>query len=162
MTNNTLTIEITWRPRNSWQALRLLERVARHACQAEGFNAGMLSVAVVGARAMATLHQQYAGIAGPTDVLTFDLGSDHAANRIDAEIVVCTDVAQRNAAKRSATLATARAELALYVVHGVLHLAGYTDKTDPGYTQMHAREDALLAQLGLGPVFSAPSGRRLR
>ncbi|HQL55899.1 MAG TPA: rRNA maturation RNAse YbeY [Phycisphaerae bacterium] len=43
--------------------------------------------------------------------------------------------------------------MALYVVHGILHLAGYDDHTARDFERMHAREDQLLERLGLGPVF---------
>jgi probable rRNA maturation factor len=146
--------------------LNLLRRAARHALVAEGFNSGDVSIVVVGARAMATLHERYLDIPGPTDVLTFDLGTNRGRGPIDGEIIVCADVAARTARragsarlpgdKTARQLArAARAELALYVVHGVLHLAGYDDRTPRGFARMHRREDELLRELGLGPVFAA-------
>ncbi len=147
-----LTIEIAWNLRTDWRAKPLLCRVAQHVASAEGFTSGSLSIAVVGNRAMATLHERSLGIAGPTDVLTFDLGSNQRAGVLDAEIVVCADVARRNA--KDKTLRAATAELALYLTHGLLHLAGYDDQTERDYKRMHFREDVLLKQLGLGPVFS--------
>lgn len=140
----------------------LLRRAARAAARAEGFARGRLSVAVVGARRMATLHRRHRGVAGTTDVLTFDLGTDRRRGWIEGEIIVCGDVAQQSAARtlnmrqRAAAVA---AELALYVVHGVLHLAGHDDGDARGFARMHAREDEILTRLGLGPVFSrgAPS-----
>ena len=88
-----------------------------------------------------------------TDVLAFDLGTDRRRRYIEGEVVVCTDVARRRAAFRNRSLQAARAELALYLVHGILHLAGYDDRTRAGFRRMHAREDLLLCQLGLGPVY---------
>jgi probable rRNA maturation factor len=145
--------EVHWQPRNSWRAVPLLHRVAAHALRAEGFTTGRLSVAVVGATAMATLHQRFLGQPGPTDVLSFDLGTDRRRGHVEGEVIVCADVARRRAARRSRSLQAARAELALYVVHGILHLAGYDDKTAAGFRGMHAREDQILSGLGLGSVF---------
>lgn len=153
--NNALITEVNWQPRNSWRAVSLLHRVAAHAARAEGFTRGHLSVAVIGATAMASLHQRYLNQPTPTDVLTFDLDTDRAAGRIDAEIVVCTDVARRRAARRGGSLQAARAELALYVVHGVLHLAGYNDHAPADFRRMHAREDEILCEVGLGAVYRA-------
>ena len=62
-------------------------------------------------------------------------------------------MARRRAAARDKTLATARAELALYLVHGLLHLAGYDDRDAAAFRRMHRREDEILATLGLGGVF---------
>ena len=133
----------------------MLHRVAAHTLEAEGFTHGTLSVAVVGATAMATLHQRFMNKPGPTDVLTFDLGTDPRVGCIEGEVVICTDVARKQAARRGKSLQIARAELALYLVHGILHLAGYEDATRAAFERMHAREDELLLQLGLGAVFRA-------
>lgn len=148
---------MTLRVRLPGRLRRLLERVARHVATAEGFTTGSLSIAVVGRRAMATLHTRYAGAPGATDVLAFDLGSDRRAATLDAEIVVCADVARRAARRRGGAPAV-YAELALYVVHGVLHVAGYDDHTPTGFARMHAREDDLLTECGLGAVFQKPDG----
>ena len=157
-TASNIDLAITWRLRTSWRAVPLLRTVAHHVASAEGFRTGQLSIAVVGARAMATLHKRYMNLPNPTDVLTFDLGTDRHHGVLDAEIVVCADVARRQARRRQKTLAAARHELALYVVHGLLHLAGYDDHTPADFSRMHAREDELLTALGLGAVFCAASG----
>lgn len=103
---------------------------------------------------MANLHHEYLGVHAVTDVLAFDLGCDRASGWLDGEIVLCADVAQRQAAHRGGTLHAARAELALYLAHGVLHLAGYRDHRRADFRRMHAREDELLQELGLGRVFA--------
>lgn len=151
-----LAISVTWRPRRTWNVTRLLERVARYAAEAEGFRTGELSIAVVGARAMSTLHERYLQMPGPTDVLTFDLGTDRRRRALAGEVVICADVARQRAGKvaGATSLRAARSELALYVVHGVLHLAGYDDGAPATFRRMHKREDELLAACGLGRVFA--------
>ena len=42
-------------------------------------------------------------------------------------------------------------ELVLYVVHGVLHLVGYDDRSDEDRYQMRERERFYLTELGLSP-----------
>ena len=150
----TTDVTITWKLRTDWRAVPLLKRVALHVMTAEGCREGGLSVVVAGARAMSTLHERFLGMSGPTDVLSFDLGSDPDAGRIDGEIIVCADVARREARRHNKTLSAARAELALYVTHGILHLCGYDDHDEAEFEHMHAREDELLEQLDLGRVFS--------
>ncbi len=111
-----------------------------------------ISIALVGNRQMAELHERFLGIPGPTDVLTFELDHD-ARGRVSAgEIVVCVPYATREAGKRRHTV---RQELLLYALHGVLHLSGYDDRNDVDYRRMHRKEDAVLTQLGIGPVFNA-------
>ena len=114
-----------------------------------------LRVAVVGATAMATLHERFMGMAGPTDVMAFDLGTDRRGGIAHGEVVVCSDVARSRTGRRHHSLQAAKAELALYVVHGILHLAGYDDHSAAGSRRMHRREDELLAELGLGPIYHA-------
>lgn len=142
------------------RAMPLLTRAARVTAVACGFRRGQLSIAVVGARRMASLHFQHRNEPGATDVLTFDLGSDRRRGVLDGEIVVCADVARRAASRP--TLQHTCAELALYVVHGLLHLAGYDDHETAAARRMHAREDQLLTRLGLGPLYSEGQRRRTK
>lgn len=110
-----------------------------------------LSVALVGDRWMSRLHEQFLGISGPTDVLTFELEHDARGRVTSGEVVVCVPVARRQAHRRGA--ASPADELLLYALHGMLHLTGYDDTTEDGYRSMHQKEDKLLRRLGVGPVF---------
>jgi probable rRNA maturation factor len=159
----TMGIPVTWLYPEDWRAKALLRRAALATLRAERISKAKVSIAVVDAAGMSRLHQQYLGKKGPTDVLSFDLRGDDAKSCIDGEIVVCADVARRRAAQRSSKLGHAKAELALYVVHGLLHLIGYDDRKPREFKRMHAREDEILIKLGLGPVFSArPAADKLR
>lgn len=109
-----------------------------------------LSIAFVGKQRMSQLHQQFMGVAGPTDVLTFPLETD-ARERVTAgEIVVCIPQAIRQA-KLNRT--EPRNEILLYAVHGLLHLSGWDDKNEPDFKKMHCMEDKILTRLGVGKVF---------
>ncbi len=166
-----LRIEIEWRLRTSWRAVPLLRRVGLFVARSEGFRAGVLSVIIVGGRAMRSIHRQSLGIDEPTDVLSFDYGTDRRRGILDGELILCAEVARQRAAAASRAaerksrprphLATiARAELALYLTHGLLHLAGHDDRTAGSFRRMHAREDELLSEFGLGPVFSTGGSAR--
>ena len=156
-----MRIPVTWLYPENWRAKALRRRAALATLRAERVENAKVSIAVVDAAGMSRLHQQYLGKKGATDVLSFDLRRDDAAACIDGEIVVCADVARQRAAKRSSKLGEAKAELALYVVHGLLHLIGYDDRTPREFKRLHAREDEILITLGVGPVFSAGhTGRR--
>lgn len=110
-----------------------------------------LSVALIGDARMAGLHERYLGIAGPTDVLTFELDHDARGRVTAGEVVVCVPEAVRRAGRQPNAV---RNELLLYALHGMLHLSGFDDTTGPGYRKMHRTEDRLLNQLGIGAVFS--------
>ena len=101
---------------------------------------GDVDIAVVGADEMARLNRRYHGYAGPTDVLSFDL-SDAGDATLSAQIIVCSDVALEEAAKRHLR---PQRELLLYVVHGLLHLLGYDDTSGAKARRMHARQGELL------------------
>ena len=155
-------IHINWSYTEDWRAKALLRRAALAALEAEGIVAADLSIAVVDAAEMSRLHKRHLKRHGPTDVLTFDLGSDLVAGRIDGEIVVCADMARQRAAERSSKLSDAKSELALYVVHGLLHLTGYDDRRPVDFRRMHAREDEILTRIGLGRVFASHNNPRPR
>ena len=154
--SHSLHIEVTWRPRKTWRAITLLKRVAAYVAAAENFQTGRLSVVVLGSQAMKTLHKRYLDSSDVTDVLTFDLGTNRRQGVLDAEIALCADVALRrcqSVKNQPHALTAARAELTLYLTHGILHLAGYDDHSKTQYRRMHAREDELLTSLGFGPLF---------
>ena len=119
-----------------------------------------LSLALVNDARMSQLHEQFMGITGPTDVLTFELEHDARGRVTAGEVIVCVPEARRQAKERGIEL---RMELLLYALHGMLHLCGFDDRTDLGFRTMHRREDDILTQLGFGPVFapqSVPDRRR--
>lgn len=126
-----------------------------------------LSVVVIDDAKMAAMHEQFTGVTGTTDVLTFDL-CDHApptrdrsgnpappAGPLDGEIYLCLDEARRRAEQFGHTV---EAELLLYAVHGTLHLLGYDDHRPADHRRMHAEEDRLLEAVGVGAVYR-PQGR---
>ncbi len=108
-----------------------------------------VAVRFVDATAMAQLHNRHCGIDGPTDVLTFPGGAPPGL--VDADIAVCIDVAAQQASKRGHAL---RQELLLYIIHGVLHCAGYDDHAVEDARTMHAEEDRILTTIGVGVTFA--------
>jgi len=112
--------------------------------------AGQVDVAIVSDEEMARLNEAHLDHTGPTDVLTFDLCDEADESAIDGQIIMSLDTAKREADARGHSL---EAELALYAVHGTLHLLGYDDQTPAEAAAMHELEDKLLKQMGIGPVF---------
>ena len=78
---------------------------------------------------------------------------------ISGEVVICVPQARRAAKVHRVRVEN---ELLLYAIHGMLHLAGFDDRTAAQYKRMHHAEDDILARLGVGPVFdsSRRSGHR--
>jgi probable rRNA maturation factor len=127
--------------------------------------AGEARVRVVGDPEMAAAHERYQGIAGTTDVLTFDMTDSpagpaatpgHPSGRVlDADILVCFDEAARQGAARSHA---PERELLLYIVHGVLHCLGHDDHDAGAAARMHAVEDQVLSALGVGATYAREPG----
>ncbi len=126
-----------------------VERLVRFVAGREGAELAYVEVAIVGRRRMATLNAELLGHAGPTDQISLDLGAAPGGGLV-AQLIVCADVAAIEARRRGHSPA---AELLLYVTHGLLHLLDYDDHTAADSTRMHAREDELLAEFGVGRVF---------
>ena len=134
-------------------------RVDVSACQAlvadvldhEGLRGRRLEVHVhmVDEEPMARLNAEYMGGEGPTDVLSFPV--DDLAEVPDGvpvllgDIVLCPVVAGRQAAAHTGDYDT---ELALLLVHGVLHLLGHDHAEPAEEAAMRERERVHLARHG--------------
>ena len=127
-----------------------LGRYLRRAHGLAGSGLRELSVAVVGDAMMGRLHEQFMGIKGPTDVLSFEMETDKRRRVVGGEVVVCLPEAARQAKRRGIEV---RRELLLYAVHGMLHLSGFDDRTERKYQEMHRMEDKILKELGVGATF---------
>jgi probable rRNA maturation factor len=107
-----------------------------------------LSLVVVGDAEIKRLGGRFLGRPRVTDVLAFPLERESPdPAEPEGEIVINGELARREAATRRRPL---RDELALYAVHGVLHLAGLDDLTPEGACVMKRRESQILTRLGLG------------
>src|SRR5205823_12053078 len=105
-----------------------LREVARRVLDGEGSADAEISLAFVDNPTIHRLNQRYLQHDEPTDVLSFPL-SEANARRLAGELVIGVEVAREQAEQRGHEVAT---ELSLYVIHGLLHLCGYDDKTDAG------------------------------
>ena len=128
--------------------LPLLERAAVHALAAEGSSDLDVSVTVVGDPRLHELNREWLGHDWPTDVVTFPLRDDDDPDPLLGEVVVSADRARAEAAERGLPFAE---ELCRYVIHGCLHLLGYDDADDAARDAMHARQEALLAEVLAAP-----------
>lgn len=141
-----------------------LVELARNVLDAQGVRGeAELSMLFVDEAAMAELNKRFLGKDGPTDVLSFPIDDDvvemgaRAADSLgpgpvsdiepsDAptllgDVVVCPAVARRNAPHHAGTYED---EMALLVVHGILHLLGMDHEDDREAEAMERRERELL------------------
>ena len=124
------------RPRTS---RALLRRVVQATLEYSDHQTLPVSLLLTDDEEIARIHGEFLDDPTPTDVISFDL--DGAA-----EIVVSTETAARMASTHGHSCAN---EVALYVVHGLLHLCGYDDKAAHDRVKMRQAEREVLGGLGI-------------
>lgn len=127
---------------------RRLREVARTVLAGENIADHEISLAFVDNPTSQRLNKQYLDHDEPTDVLSFPL-SEPGAKKLAGELVIGVEVARDQAAARGHDV---HAELALYTIHGLLHLCGFNDKTPQATQAMRARERHYLAAAGLPDI----------
>jgi probable rRNA maturation factor len=95
-----------------------------------------VSVLIVSDRRMASLHRRFMNEAGSTDVITFQHG----------EIFVSAEIAQQNTRRFGTSLIR---EVSLYIVHGLLHLHGFDDRTKAGARKIQMMQQKILTKAAL-------------
>jgi len=107
-----------------------------------------LCVLVVDDAESARLHGEHFADPTPTDVMSFPDGALDPASGLTrlGDLAVCLDVARRVAGKRDRPV---EEELALYVLHGALHLLGHDDVEDADREAMWAVQRAVMGKMGI-------------
>lgn len=77
-----------------------------------------------------------------TDIITFEI--EHTDTRTETEIYISLDRARENAERFGSDL---RSEIMRLVIHGLLHVAGYSDKSPSAKKRMQKRERFFLSTL---------------
>jgi len=93
-------------------------------------------------KAIREINLLYLGEDRPTDVIAFDLGK--GGSEIFADLAVSTDTAVRQARIYKTQPAY---EIYLYVVHGILHIMGFDDKTAKKRRLMDEKTRQILSAL---------------
>jgi probable rRNA maturation factor len=144
-------------------------RLAQQVLGAEGVGRGAeLNLLFVDEAAMTELNERWLGGEGPTDVLAFPIDDDIEIGRspdagttgpdrkpaepseaplVLGDVVICPSVARKNAPEHAGTYDD---ELALLVVHGILHLLGMDHADDEEAAAMQARERGYLDRFHRG------------
>ncbi|MDQ1829639.1 rRNA maturation RNase YbeY [Massilia scottii] len=131
---------------------RLQESVTRQKVrrwvQAALFAPAELTIRFVDAEEGRVLNRDYRAKDYATNVLTFayNEGEDIAEDEpTRADIILCTDVLEKEALEQKKTVEEHSAHL---IVHGVLHAQGYDHDDDDEATEMEQLERDILAALG--------------
>src|SRR5471032_795394 len=108
-----------------------------------------LTIRFVDAAEGQELNRGYRGKDYATNVLTFAYNEGEAVADDEptrADIILCTDVLEREAAEQQKSVEEHTAHL---IVHGVLHAQGYDHMDDEEATEMEGLETEILAKLGI-------------
>lgn len=140
-----------------------LEFVARVTLQNQQAYSAEIEIVLLSDAAIHELNREHLGHDYPTDVISFLYedalvreplpGAPRGAGKhIAGELFLSVDTAEREALEFGWSL---RDELALYVVHGLLHLCGYDDLTAAEKPLMRQQEAEMLKHVGLSPRYAA-------
>jgi probable rRNA maturation factor len=117
-----------------------LAELARLVLNLEGRPASSISIVLVNNATIHALNRQFLGHDWPTDVISFPLSAPEDAE-LAGELVVSTEMA---CAVAGETGINPHDELALYIVHGLLHLCGYDDHSEADALRMQERQRGIL------------------
>jgi probable rRNA maturation factor len=110
-----------------------------------------LSILLVDDDEITHLNLEYRARDHPTNVLAFPMreGEDtHLHPDLLGDVIISTETAEREAHHRGVTLGE---EMALLLVHGILHLIGYDHEGDSKKAAaMEAKEQEILSRIGIG------------
>lgn len=106
----------------------------------EGFKVGEISFILCSDEYLHKINVEYLNHDTYTDIITFDNSEEE--NTIAGDIFISLERIQENADKFKVPL---HDELHRVIIHGILHLCGYLDKTPTDKKLMTANEDKYLA-----------------
>jgi probable rRNA maturation factor len=124
--------------------LRQIKLLVRAALDFLRVSESGLSFVFVTHQKMRALNRRYYHLDNSTDVLSFDLGGKTAGLR--GEIIISPESAAGYVRENGGDLS---AEIMLYAVHGILHLAGYDDHRPADTARMRAKEQEIMRALGV-------------
>jgi probable rRNA maturation factor len=133
-------------------AAQLERRVARALHLLEMSDSAQVGVALVDNFTIQQMNRDYRAVDAPTDILSFptdipdELLDEIADDVYLGDLVIAYPYVEAQAAQLGHTMADT---LALLLVHGLLHLVGYTHDTPQNKAQMWAEQARLLTALGV-------------
>ena len=129
-------------------AMALAQRAVEAALAMDRLRKRSLCVLVVDDAESVRLHREHFGDATPTDVMSFPDGAPDPASGLVrlGDLAVGIEVARRVAKQRGRPVDE---EIALYVLHGTLHLLGHDDIEDADREAMWTVQRAVMSKLGI-------------
>ncbi|MBO0330900.1 rRNA maturation RNase YbeY [[Muricauda] lutisoli] len=113
--------------------------------KSEGLEAGQIDYVFCTDEYLLQLNQEYLNHNTFTDIITFDYTD---GKTISGDIFISTERVEENAKKYKVDVLN---ELRRVMSHGILHLAGYGDKSDDEIKRMREKEDEKIKMFHVEP-----------
>ncbi len=134
---------ITYHTENTpfrYRGRRATTRWIRETATGEGRRCGEVAIIFCGDDFLLALNRKHLGHDYYTDIITFDYSE---GDIISGDLFISVDTVADNARGLGISFAL---ELQRVVIHGILHLCGYPDKTQKEAATMRAKEEYYLAR----------------
>ena len=116
----------------------------RAAVAEEGFKVGEINVIFCSDPYLLEINRHYLHHDYFTDIITFDYCENGV---LSGDLFISVDTVKANSEEYQVMF---HVELLRVIIHGVMHLAGYKDKTDPDAAKMRERENHYLTKAPAG------------
>lgn len=117
--------------------------LAAHVLETEQVTTGEVDIVFCGDDRIAELNHEWLDREGPTDCIAFDLREKKISTHVEGEIYIDLSQAERQAPDFDATIDE---ELRRLVIHGLLHLLGYSDTGSQAEADlMRERQESLVS-----------------
>ena len=118
---------------------RITSRWIRSVAESEKSSVALINFIFCSDKYLKNINLEYLSHDTFTDIITFDYGD---SDGIQGDVFISIERVKENAQKFETHF---EQELHRVMVHGVLHLLGYTDKTKAAKSLMRKKEDAYLS-----------------
>ncbi len=109
-----------------------------------------VSISFISDGEIEALNEERLGRTGPTDIIAFDLSEEGLPIDHVGDVYISVDTARDNAGRYGVSLGE---ELLRLVIHGVLHVLGYTDSDPRDRARMEQVQESMVQRFSgkLGP-----------
>ena len=105
---------------------------------------GIFGLALLNQEKMAKANKQYHGGYGATDVLSIAYQDKKDKDTLEGDIMICPVFVRQNAKKQGVSYAE---ELKRVLIHGILHIAGYTHYKNSDQKKMFSLQETLINKI---------------